>query len=61
MYDGPVETIEYMWANIWCMLDWTVSTGDIGLYGSVKVSKEVQCSDWGLFPSRGEYKFAFQF
>ena len=19
--DGPVETVEYMWVNIWCMLD----------------------------------------
>ena len=22
MYDGPKETVEYMWVNIWCMLDW---------------------------------------
>ena len=24
IYDGPVETTEYMWVNIWCMLGWTV-------------------------------------
>ena len=24
MYDGPMETVEHMWVNIWCMLDWTV-------------------------------------
>ena len=23
-YDGPVETVEYMLVNIWCMLDWIV-------------------------------------
>ena len=22
MYDGPLETVEYMWVNIRCMLDW---------------------------------------
>ena len=22
MYDGPKETVEYMWVNIWRMLDW---------------------------------------
>ena len=21
MYDGSMETVEYIWANIWCMLD----------------------------------------
>ena len=24
MYDGPMKTVEYMWANIWCMLDWSI-------------------------------------
>ena len=24
MYDDPMETIEYMWVNIWCMQDWIV-------------------------------------
>ena len=24
MYDGPLETVEYMWVTIWCMLDWVV-------------------------------------
>ena len=23
-YDGPKETVEYVWVNIWCMLDWVV-------------------------------------
>ena len=22
--DGPMETAEYIWMNIWCMLDWIV-------------------------------------
>ena len=21
MYDGAMETVEYMWVNIWCILD----------------------------------------
>ena len=21
MYDGPMETFEYIWVNIWCILD----------------------------------------
>ena len=25
MYDGPMETAEYIWVNIWCMLDWILS------------------------------------
>ena len=24
MFDGPKETVEYMWVNIWCMPDWIV-------------------------------------
>ena len=27
MYDGPVETVEYMWMNIPCMLDWIIGFG----------------------------------
>ena len=22
MYDGSMETAEYIWVNIWCMLNW---------------------------------------
>ena len=22
IHDIPMETVEYMWVNIWCMLDW---------------------------------------
>ena len=22
--DGPMETVEYMWVNIWCILDWII-------------------------------------
>ena len=22
--DGPMENVEYIWMNIWCMLDWIV-------------------------------------
>ena len=25
MYDGPMETVEYIWVNIWCILDWISS------------------------------------
>ena len=21
IYDGPMETVEYIWVNIWCILD----------------------------------------
>ena len=24
MCHGPMETIKYMWVNIWCMLDWII-------------------------------------
>ena len=23
MYDGSMETVEYIWVNIWCMINWT--------------------------------------
>ena len=25
MYDSPMETVEYIWVNIWCKLDWILS------------------------------------
>ena len=25
MCDGPIETVKYIWVNIWCMLDWIFS------------------------------------
>lgn len=25
MYDSPMETVEYIWVNILCMLDWILS------------------------------------
>ena len=25
MYDDPMKTVEYIWVNIWCMLDWILS------------------------------------
>ena len=25
MYAGSIETVEYIWVNIWCMLDWILS------------------------------------
>ena len=25
MCDGPIETVKYIWINIWCMLDWILS------------------------------------
>ena len=24
MNDGTVETVEYMWVDIWCLLDWII-------------------------------------
>ena len=24
MNDGAMETVEYMWVDIWCMLDWII-------------------------------------
>ena len=24
MNEYPVETVEYMWVDIWCMLDWII-------------------------------------
>ena len=24
MNDGAIETVEYMWVGIWCMLDWII-------------------------------------
>ena len=23
MYNGPIQTVKYIWVSIWCMLDWT--------------------------------------
>ena len=38
MYDGPKETVEYMWVNIWCIIDWVVGfchkTPEIHFLGS---------------------------
>ena len=22
MFDGPIETVECIWVNTWCMVDW---------------------------------------
>ena len=24
MYDGQLENVEYMWVNIWCMIDYII-------------------------------------
>ena len=24
MNDGDMETVEYMWVNVWCKLDWII-------------------------------------
>ena len=24
MNDGAMETVEYMWVKIWCMMDWII-------------------------------------
>ena len=25
IYDVPIETVEYIWVNIWCIIDWISS------------------------------------
>ena len=44
--DGPMETIEYMWVNIWCMLDWIIGfchkTAEIHFLS-------ISCSTFSLF------------
>ena len=44
--DGPMETVEYMWVNIWCMLDWIIGfchkTAEIHFLG-------ISCSTFSLF------------
>ena len=24
MYNSAMETVEYMWVNMWCMVDWII-------------------------------------
>ena len=33
MYDGPMETVKYMYVNIWCMLDQIVGLAEIHFLG----------------------------
>ena len=33
MDDGPMETVKYMWVNIWCMLEWIVGLAEIHFLG----------------------------
>ena len=44
--DGPTETVEYMWLNICCMLDWIIGfchkTAEIHFLG-------ISCSTFSLF------------
>ena len=44
--DGPMETVEYMRVNIWCMLDWIIGfchkTGEIHFL-------DISCSTFSLF------------
>ena len=28
MYDGPIETVEYIWVNTWCMI-WSISPASL--------------------------------
>ena len=46
MYDGPMETLEYIWVNIWCMLDWIVGfchkIADIHFLG-IQLSTSEEC------------------
>ena len=49
MYDGPMETLEYIWVNIWCMLDWIVGfchkIADIHFLG-IQLSTSEECKRW---------------
>ena len=42
MYDSPIETVEYIWINTWCMLDWIVGfchkTAEIHFFGKQLIS-----------------------
>ena len=44
--DCPMETVEYMWVNIWCMLDWTIGfchkISEVHFLG-------ISCSSFSLF------------
>ena len=44
--DGPMETLEYMWVNSWCILDWIIEfchkTAEIHFLG-------ISCSTFSLF------------
>ena len=46
LIDGPMETVEYKWINIWCMLDWIIrfyqKTAEIYFLGK-------NCSSFSLF------------
>ena len=33
MDDGLMETVKYMWVNIWCMLEWIVGLAEIHFLG----------------------------
>ena len=44
--DRPVETVEYIWVNIWCMLDWIIGlchkAAELHCLG-------ISCSNFSLF------------
>ena len=43
--DGPMETVEYMWVNIWCMLDWIIGFCHKTVSAHVKPSLENNSSN----------------
>ena len=52
MYDSPMETVGYIWMNVWCMLDWiirlchTVDHSGIQLINWWGVHKRRHCCGW---------------
>ena len=47
MDDGPMETVKYMWVNIWCMLEWIVGLAEIHFLAQlVSAQNEVLLSGW---------------
>ena len=47
--DGLMETVEYIWMNIWCMLDWIVAfVTKLQKYASLAYSSSTseECTKW---------------
>ena len=56
MYHSPMENVEYIWVNIWCMLDWIVGfchkTEEIHFKYNWSTSEE--CTRWDAVLADGD-------